>query len=239
MSVIQTALFLLTVLLAFTMQAMTGFGGPLIGMPICTLLAGIDNAKSILCMLAWLTGIVVVLQSRRSINKRELLKITAVMAVGMVLGAYIYDIAPKEKLLPVLGTVVILVALRNLLVKKELVFPKWARLCALMLAGLMQGLFLSGGSFLIMYAQQTLRDKDEFRATGSAVWAILNTYMVFKTWKNGMYTPERMPLLLLAIAAGFVAVLLGGLLQKRVRRETFIKVTNWLLLAAGVILLVN
>ena len=239
MSITRMILFLITVLLAFTMQAMTGFGGPLIAMPICTLLVGIDSAKSILCMLTWLTGITVVLQSWRSINRKELLKISAVMACGMVLGAYIYDLAPKEKLLPVLGAVVILVAIRNLIVKKELVFPKWARICALVLAGLMQGLFLSGGSFLIIYAQQTLRDKDEFRATGSAVWVILNTYMVFKTWRGGMYTAERMPLLLLALAAGFAAVALGGRLQKRVRRETFIKVTNWLLLSAGIILLLN
>ena len=239
MSLTTIALFLLTVLLAFTMQAMTGFGGPLLAMPVCILLVGIDNAKSVLCVLTWLTGIAVVAQSWRSINRKELTKITLVMAAGMVLGAYLYDVLPKEKLLPVFGVVVTVIALRNLLIKRELVFPAWARILALVLAGLMQGLFLSGGSFLIIYAQQTLRDKEEFRATGCAVWAILNTYMVLKTWHDGMFTAARMPLLLLSVAAGFAAVALGGLLEKRVKRETFVTVTNVLLLAAGIILLLN
>lgn len=239
MSISSLILFLLTVLLAFTMQAMTGFGGPLLAMPVCILLSDMDSAKSVLCMLAWLTGIAVVLPRWRDVNRKELLKITAVMAIGMVLGACLYDIMPKETLLPIFGVVVILVALRNLFAKKELVFPHWARLCSLVLAGLMQGLFLSGGSFLIIYAQQTFHDKNEFRATGSAVWAILNTYMVFKTWRSGMYTQARLPLLILALAVSFAAVALGSVLQKKVEHGTFMKITNWLLLAAGIILLAN
>ncbi|MDO5111386.1 MAG: sulfite exporter TauE/SafE family protein [Clostridia bacterium] len=239
MSVITTILFLLVVFAAFTLQSMTGFGGPLVAMPICILLASIDDAKAVLGVLAWITAVVVMLQTWRDVNRKELLRIAAGMFIGMFVGVRVYDAAPKSTLLVIFGVVVLCVALKNLLVKKEWNIPTWLRYIMLLLAGLMQGLFLSGGSFLIMYAQQTFKDKNEFRATSSAVWAVTNTYMVATQAASGMYSAANFPLLCMSLAVALVSVWVGGRLQARLPRETFIKITNFLLLAAGVILLFN
>ena len=239
MSVTTTVLFLFVVFAAFTLQAMTGFGGPLIAMPICILLASIDEAKAVLGVLAWITAVVVVLQTWRDINGKELLRIVAGMFIGMFVGVRIYDAVPKSALLALFGVVVLCVALKNLLVKKEWRIPNWLRYIMLLLAGLMQGLFLSGGAFLIMYAQQTFKDKNEFRATSSAVWAATNAYMVAKQAVSGMYSTSILPLLGMSLAVALLSVWVGGRLQAKLPPKAFLKITNFVLLASGVILLFN
>lgn len=239
MSVTATVLFLLVVFAAFTLQSMTGFGGPLVAMPICILLASIDDAKAVLGVLAWITAVIVVLQTWRDINRRELFRIVVGMFVGMFIGVRVYDAAPKSLLLVLFGVVVLCVALKNLFAKKEWSIPRCLRYIMLLLAGLMQGLFLSGGSFLIMYAQQTFKDKNEFRATSSGVWAVTNAYMVAKQAASGMYSAANLPLLGISLAVAIVSVWAGGKLQAKLPRETFIKITNYVLLTAGVILLLN
>ena len=52
---LHTVLFCLIILVTFVFQAVTGFGGPLIAMPLAIPLVGVATAKPILTLCSWVT----------------------------------------------------------------------------------------------------------------------------------------------------------------------------------------
>ena len=117
--------------------------------------------------------------------------------------------------------------------------PKWLLAVLLVLAGLIQGMFVSGGAILAIYALQRLQDKDQFRATLSCIWMVLNFVYAALQLSQGHYTPDCLVMVAIAIPLLLVAIWLGNKLQKRISQATFIKVTYVLLTVIGIILLVK
>ncbi|MBQ3954928.1 MAG: sulfite exporter TauE/SafE family protein, partial [Clostridia bacterium] len=68
----MTVLFLLIVLAAFTVQSLTGFGGPLIAMPLGISAVGLATAKPVVTLCAWLSAAIVALKNRKDIVYPEL-----------------------------------------------------------------------------------------------------------------------------------------------------------------------
>ena len=54
-------------------------------------------------------------------------------------------------------------------------------------AGVVHGMFVSGGALLVVYAAATFRDKEVFRSTLAAVWVILNGLLMGKDFFSGVY----------------------------------------------------
>ena len=81
---VKKILFLLVVFLTNIIQGITGFAGTMLAMPPSVMLVGFDTAKPILNALGLLSGIYIVAANRKSVNKKEFLKIVAVMSLGML-----------------------------------------------------------------------------------------------------------------------------------------------------------
>ena len=113
-------LFFLDVFLAHIMHGVTGFAGTLLAMPFGLMLVGYPVAKPVLNILGLFSGIYVFLGNRKYVVWKELWKIVAIMAVGILAGIYIKDmLLGKEKLLYLaLGIFVIAVSVHGLI--KEL-----------------------------------------------------------------------------------------------------------------------
>ena len=76
--------------------------------------------------------------------------------------------------MPAYGIVIIIVSLQRLFFPQAAQLPEWAYLPVLIAAGIIHGMFVSGGALLVMYATLVLLDKSEFRATIAATWAVLD-----------------------------------------------------------------
>ena len=113
MTIREEILFLLVVFGANVIQGITGFAGTLLAMPASILLIGPDKAKAILNVMAVLSCAIIVGQSYRQIDVRELGKIIAGMAVGMALGMELYALLPLSFLLPLYGAFIIAVGVRK------------------------------------------------------------------------------------------------------------------------------
>lgn len=117
---LEEILFLLVLFGANVIQGITGFAGTLLAMPASILLIGPDKAKAILNIMAVLSCSIIVVQSLRYVDVRELLKIIAAMLFGMAAGMYAYAACPLSYLIPVYGAFVMAVGARNLYAKKPL-----------------------------------------------------------------------------------------------------------------------
>lgn len=96
-----------------------------------------------------------------------------------------------------------------------------------------------GGALLVTYAVQKLTDKDQFRATLSAVWSILNLLYAGAQLYQGHFTHEVWVMVLCCVPLIVLATVVGGKLAKRISQERFLKLTYVLLLVIGTVLLVT
>ena len=80
---LKQILFLAVVFLSNVIQCVTGFAGTVLAMPPSIMLVGYTIAKPILNVLGIVASVGVVATNYKSINKKEFLKISAVMLLGI------------------------------------------------------------------------------------------------------------------------------------------------------------
>ena len=247
---VKNVIFLAVFLFGYTVQAITGFAGNIFCMPVGTLTLGLQSSVSILNATGFLACTVLAALNIRSIHWRELGKIVGVMLPFVVLGAWLDSVVPLHALLKIYGLVILAVGIKNLVQRKQSFLPEWALWGVLVAAGLIQGMFVSGGALLVIYAvSQTVRqlihavqkltDKEQFRATLSAVWSILNLLYAGAQLYQGHFTHEVWVMVLCCVPLIVLATVVGGKLAKRISQERFLKLTYVLLLVIGTVLLVT
>ena len=182
-------LFLLVLFVSNVIQAITGFAGTVLAMPPSVYLLGLDHAKVVLNVMAWLSGLMIAVTGYRHINWKELLKMSAVMLVGMF-------------------------------------------------AGIIHGMFVSGGALLVIYATQVLKEKEEFRATVAPVWVVLNFFLMVTQFRSGLVGTADIRLICISILPLLIATWLGKKLVCKVSQRVFLNLTYVLLLISGVSLIV-
>lgn len=239
---LQEILFYIVIFLANIIHGITGFAGTILAMPFGIKLVGYEVAKPILNVLAIISGIYVFIGNRKSVNWKELIKIVAIMAVGILGGVFIKGLfVGKEQILyMLLGIFVIGLAVKGLFtMDREEKGESKFRILLLPLAGIVHGIFVSGGPLLISYLTTRIRDKISFRATISTVWVFLNTLILLDDVRSGYWTPELMRVQLISIPFLLGGMIIGGILVKRMSQRKFMKLTYILLIISGISLLVK
>ncbi len=232
-------LFFLVILFGVFVQALVGFGGTLITMPLGILLMGPGLTKPVMTFVAWLTGVAVLITDYKYINWKELGKMIAVMLPCVLAGLWIMGKVQMNFLLIIYGIVIVCIGVKKLFFPAKRTPSKAVQNTALGLAGIMQGLFVSGGSFLAVYAVERLPEKREFRATINAVWGILNTVMIITYFTGGKVDRRMLIIGAIAIVPTVAGIWLGGLFAKKVRQETFLKLIYLILIISGLVLLIS
>lgn len=115
--------------------------------------------------------------------------------------------------------------------------PRAAEFALLAAAGVVHGIFVSGGPLLVGYLTGRLRDKTVFRATISTVWIVLNSFLLLGDIRAGLWTGSC--LRTLAVAVPFLAggMFAGGRLYRIMSQKTFMTLTYVLLALSGAMLL--
>lgn len=228
---------MLVLLFANTVQTITGFAGNLLAMPPSMLLAGVVQAKTVLNIFTLVACLWISIQNRRYIQWNILIKMTAFMLVGMGVGVWLFERISLDILLPAYGVMIILIACKKLFIRKEIAVPQICMIAVLLLAGIIHGMFLSGGALLVVYAVSVLKDKNEFRATVSPVWVILDAILIFSHYQLGYYTPENVWITVISMIPLVISIWLGNMLYKKINQQTFLKITYVLLIISGLTIL--
>ncbi len=237
--IIKTVLFILIQAFANFVQAVTGFGGGPISMPPSMALVGVSEAKAAVTCILWLTCIVISVREIKHIDFKHLGIILACMIPGVVVGMWLFSTLPLTVLMLIYGIIVVFIGAWKLFFPGARELPRSVRIAALILSGLMQGMFTSGGPFLVIYAVSAIEDKDRFRATISTVWALINTYMVGRMIFSGMYSNGEYMLVVYSIIPVAIAIYIGKKTADRLDRELFLKVIYALLMVSGALLIYN
>ena len=111
-------------------------------------------------------------------------------------------------------------------------------LCVILAAGVIHGMFVSGGALLVIYASSALREKEEFRATMAMLWVTIGCYITGNQIQAGYFNSRVIFLCLAGLIPLFAGIWAGTKLVKRIKQETFLKLTYVLLIVSGVLAIV-
>lgn len=106
-------------------------------------------------------------------------------------------------------------------------------------AGIVHGIFVSGGPLLIGYLTRKIDDKTGFRATISTVWIILNSLILAGDIRAGLWTKSNLGALSIALPFFLGGMFVGGKLYRVMSRNVFLILTYVLLFISGISLLVK
>lgn len=182
----EKVLFAAAFFVAYTIQAVTGFAGNIFAMPVGTHVMGLSSSVAVLNAMGFFACGMLAVLNFKYINWRELAKMTCGMLPFLVLGIWLDTVLPLPVLLRIYGAIIVFIGIRNLLSKEQRFLPKWLLAIIVAAAGLIQGMFVSGGAFLVIYAVQKMKDKQQFRATLSALWAIRTSCMPCSPSRKGI-----------------------------------------------------
>lgn len=228
------------ILLAYTVEAVTGFGSLVIALSLGALILPIPEMMPVVVPLNVLMTGYLVWRNRRHVYWPVLLKlILPLMFLGTLAG---YGLRPwlGDALLRMLfGVLVLWFASRELwrMYRGIQTAPHPAMLSRALTfgAGITHGLFASGGPLLVYAIGGIKLDKSRMRATLLVVWFTLNSCLTMLFLIDGTLIPS-LPRLIVYLPLLVIGVLLGEYLHHRLNEQRFRQVVYGLLVITGVLL---
>ncbi|UFQ95801.1 sulfite exporter TauE/SafE family protein [Pseudomonas wenzhouensis] len=229
------------ILLAYTLEAITGFGSIVIALSLGAMLLPIDQLLPVLvplniCMTGYLTW-----RHRAMIDRRLLLgMILPGMLVGTVIGYALLPWLDATLAKRLFGALVLWFAARELWRLRHAavqpVRPMWLSRLLSLGAGVSHGLFASGGPLLVFALAGTQLDKARLRATLVSVWFTLNSLLTLAFLLDGRLLPA-LPQIAAYAPLLLLGVWLGEYLHRRCNEQHFRVAIYLLLLITGTLLL--
>ncbi len=233
---LNNLLFGLGILVANTIQGLTGFAGSLLAMPPSIHLQGLVTAKVAVNTYGLISSFAA---NYKNIDWKEARKLVVLMIIGLIAGIYLSNIVESTILLKIYAVFIILVVLKDLFYKGDLDFNEVALIGIVLLAGLFQGLFVSGGPLLIIYVSKKLKNPNQIRGTLCFIWIFLNGYMMISQILAGQFTQHNIIVTLIGLPGVFVGVAIGSKLASILDKKKFMRVVHVLLIISALSLLVK
>ncbi|MCL4689266.1 MAG: sulfite exporter TauE/SafE family protein [Burkholderiales bacterium] len=229
----------LTLVFAYTVFGMSGFGSTVIAVPILVIWLPPTVVIPLMTLGDLVAAVTVGTAGRRQVSVPELKRIMPFMVVGIVAGVAALVTVPQEPLKVALALFTLAVGVHSILnpSPKGTISPWWC-IPAGSTAGFCASVFGAGGPINVAYLAGRLRDKGEIRSTVSTIISISAT---LRTTLYALAGLALKPVILAGFAAGIPFAWLGLRLGSRIHtgftNEQMRRAVGGILLASGTVLL--
>lgn len=243
---------------SYAVQTAVGFGAMLMMMALAAQFLPIELVQTYGVPLSQLQTIFLVIRYRGAVRWRYLLRqVVPLMAIGVALGLALSAAATAVGagvwLRRGFGVLVLVLAAREVIAlvrakKKEeqeeepgtvSPLPRLAQVGTVVSAGIVHGMYVTGGPLLVYVLGREPMTKQEFRATISAIWVLLNSFLLGTFIYRGNYEPRVVVSLAVLLPFLALGVLTGEWLHGRVSERRFKIGVFSLLIVAGISLAVR
>lgn len=239
MSPVDLQFVAVAALAGFT-QTVAGFGFMLVASTLGALVVPVSEIVPLALPMSFMSSSWVAFDQRRLIDKRLLgYVILPAMAVGAAVGFVLSGVLPADFMRKLLGVLVLgFVAMRVLRRGRvPSAWPAWLRSGVIVIAGVVQGLFGTGGPLLVLAMEGSRLPPQIFRATLISVWALMNSALVTALFIDGRYDMTVVMRIAQAIPALALGVWAGQRLHARLSPKRFQASVYVMLTAAALSLL--
>lgn len=225
---------------AHLVATVTGFGTNIVGLPLLTLVIGLDPAKQSLVTLSALLYAYMTLRWHGRVNWRELRFILIVAGTGLIVGIAIAARLNQRVSTILLAVFVMGVGLRGLLnLAPQFRAPEWLSRLLLFAGGVVHGAFTTGGPLLVVYCNRALPHKSVFRSTLGVMWLTLAAGLMIGWTITREWHPDTPGVCLIGLPFLVAGLIVGEWLHHRADERKFRVAVNFTLVATGIVLLVT
>ena len=219
---------------ASLVQALSGFGLAMVGMPLLVTLVGVRTATPLMAALSVFVQIPMLIRYRHEVDWRAVLRLGLAMVVGVPLGVLALKRVDPTIVSTLLGVIVIGYALYALVVPElpRLTRPGWAIPFGFV-AGLLSGAYSTGGPPLIVYGDASRWEREAFKGNLQAIFMMAVATQLVSHGLAGNLTPEVGRDLLMGLPGMALGIPAGLALDKVVNTALFRKIVLGLLVLLG------
>ena len=238
----STLLVLAVVFFATLIRSTFGFGEALIAVPLLSLVIPIEIAAPVAVLLSITIAAVVVAQDWRKIHLRSTGWLLAPTLVGTPLGIMLLASVHQSLVKGALAMVIVAFAGYSLLGRKPPELHSDSRAWLLgcgFLAGVLGGAYGMNGPPLVVYGAMRRWSPQHFRATLQGYFLPASIATMAGYWLSGLWIPAVTHYYLISLPAALPAILLGRVLNHRLRGDAFLKYVYCFLAGVGILLLIQ
>ena len=228
------------VFIATLIRSWLGFGEALVAVPLLALRIPIDIAAPVAVLVSVTVAAIVVVQDWRDIHVRSAGWLVLATLAGIPLGLWLLTRLDARLVKAGLALVIFAFAAYSLAHRSPLHLRTdrlpWLLGCGL-LAGILGGAYGMNGPPLVVYGSLRRWSAAEFRATLQAYFLPASALGMAGYWLAGLWVPLVTRYYLLSLPGVLAAVLLGRLLNRRLRDGAFLRWAYAGLIAISVVLL--
>lgn len=224
---------------AFTTEATAGFGSMILSLTVAVHFMAIDELLPVLVPLNLVLSAYMVTRYHGSVARRLLLvTVLPLMLLGLGVGQLVFYSVETAELRYALGALVVAVAARELIGRRgpSTPLPRAQRGAWILGAGIIHGVFATGGPPLVYALSRSDFDKRTFRSTLATIWLVLDVALITSFVIGGKMSIEsggRSAILLPVVA---LAIFCGERIHHRIDEKVFRTAVFSILLVAGVTL---
>jgi uncharacterized protein len=233
---------LLVIFLAVFIRSAFGFGEALIAVPLLAFSIPIEIAAPLVTLLSVTVAAIVVLQDWRKIHVRSVGWLLAPTFLGIPLGIALLTCAHQQFVKAALAIVIIAFSTYSLLGKRPPELDTDSRVWLVgcgFVAGLLGGAYGMNGPPLVIYGAMRRWSPQHFRATLQGYFLPASMAAMAGYWLAGLWVPAVTHYYVISLCVVLPSILLGRVVNHRIRGDAFLKYIQGGLLCVGLLLLVQ
>lgn len=234
-------LIFVTLLFAYIVFGIAGFGTALIASPVLALYIPIAKIVPLLALMDLCAALANISRDGRNADWGELRRLIPLMVIGSLIGAAVLLTTRPDRLLLALGIFVVCYSTYALSgLKPARTFSPTLAIPFGAVGGVFSALFGSGGFIYAIYLGGRLKDKNAMRMTQTTLIGLSTLTRVVLFALAGVYLDSSLLWLALFLVPGMlIGVAVGRRLTLKMSREQFLKFINLVVLASGLMLIIR
>ena len=227
---------------AMVVRGFTGFGGALLMVPLLGLVWDIRLAIVVVALIQLVTGAMLVVMSRRSLDRPTLIPVLVWSVIGLAGGSLLLASLPVIWIARILGIVTIGIGLVTLFQRVNVARKPGRSAGAItsavgLTAGVLHGLIGTSGPVVVPYLQRVLPNPAQMRSTLLAYFLVLDVLRTGGYLQLGLISMDAIERGALLIPVAIVGSVIGSRAQVQVSDEVFRIAVSVLLIVSGALLL--
>ncbi|MBU6224167.1 MAG: sulfite exporter TauE/SafE family protein [Burkholderiales bacterium] len=226
----------LTVLCAYSVFGITGFGAAMVAVPVLAHLLPLSTVVPLILLTDLLATTFVGLRQWRLVQRSELVRLMLPMLVGVVLGVQALSELPSSILLLLLGLFIVGHSVWSLWIAQashKAISPSWAYMAGTV-GGVFGAAFGTGGPIYTVYLIRRIPEVEALRATVAATVLISALVRLVVFGVSGLLLEQQLHLLALGlIPFCLLGLVIGSKLRHQLPPQRLRRIMLQLLLVGG------
>jgi uncharacterized membrane protein YfcA len=228
-------IFTTVITLACFVQAVAGFGLPMVAMPILAALFGIRTAVPLMAIIIFSLQLIMIARYRAALNIRTVSRISFAAVLGIPIGVLFLSRIPETITVTILGIILVLYALYSLFRFRlpQLKSPNWSYFFGF-LGGMGGGAYNMAAPPMILYADTQRWEPRLFKGNLQGYFLIIGIVAIITHSLSGNITGEVLQMSLIALPSVLLGAVAGFYLDRFINADVFRKIVLGLLLILGI-----